>query len=48
MQNGNVLDVGEMSQVCEGCTLNDELRIKDPEAYDIWESAHICISNYKG
>ena len=31
-----------------GCTLNEELRIKDPEAYDIWIKAHICKLNYEG
>ena len=35
MKNGNVLDVEAMSRVCKRCTLNEELRIKDPEPYDI-------------
>ena len=42
MKNGKVLDVEVMRHVCKGCTLNEELRLKDPEAYDIWKSAHIC------
>ena len=37
-----------LKQVCKGCTLNEELRIKDPKVYDIWKSAHICKLNYKG
>ena len=37
-----------MSRVCKGYTLNQELRIKDPEAYDIWKSAHICKLNNRG
>ena len=48
MKNGKVLDVEAMSRVCKGCILNEELRIKDPEAYDIWKNAHICKLNYKG
>ena len=48
MKNGKVLDVEAMSRVCKGCTLNEELRIKEPEAYDIWKSAHIYKLNYKG
>ena len=37
-----------MNRVCKGCTLNEQLRIKDAEAYDIWKSAHICKLNYQG
>ena len=48
MKNGKVLDVEVMRHVCKVCTLNEELRLKDPEAYDIWKSAHICKLNYKG
>ena len=48
MKNGKVLDVEAMSRVCKWCTLNEELRIKDSEACDIWKSAHICKLNYKG
>ena len=48
MKNEKVSDVEAMSRVGKGCTLNEQLRIKDPEAYDIWKSAHICKLNYKG
>ena len=48
MKNGKVLDVEPMSRVCKGCTFNEELKIKDPEAYGIWKSAHICKLNYEG
>ena len=44
-ENGKDLDVEAMSRVCKGCTLNEELRIKDPEAYNIWRSAHVCNLN---
>ena len=47
MKNGKTLDVEAMSRICKGCTLNEELRIKDLEVYDIWKSAHICKLNYK-
>ena len=42
VKNGKVLDVEAMSRVCKERTLNEELRIKDPEAYNIWKSTHIC------
>ena len=45
MKNGKASDVGGMSRVCKGCTLNEGLRIKDPEDYDISKSAHICKLN---
>ena len=35
MKNWKVLHVEPMSRVCKECTLNEELRIKDPEAYNI-------------
>ena len=47
VKNGKVLDVEAMSRVCKERTLNEELRIKDPEAYNIWKSTHICKLNYK-
>ena len=45
MKNGKDLDVEAMSRVCKGCTLNEELRIKDPEADNIWRSAYVCKLN---
>ena len=48
MKNEKVLDVEAMSRICKGCSYNEERRIKDLEVYDIWKSAHICKSNYKG
>ena len=35
MKNWKVLHVEPMSRVYKKCTLNEELRIKDPEAYNI-------------
>ena len=46
MKNGKVLDFEAMSWVCKVCGLNEELRIKEHDTYDVWKSAHICKLNH--
>nr|XP_047137518.1 uncharacterized protein LOC124814020 [Hydra vulgaris] len=48
MDSGKVLDVEVMSRVCRGCSLNQKLSEKNPNAYAEWRNSHICKMNYVG
>ena len=48
VKSGKILDLETMNKICKGCSLKQNLKSQDPDAYEAWKVNHKCTFNDQG